>query len=539
MFFDFLSVEFYLIIIISIFNAFLINMCLNRGFVALQLGEYKNKSYFEYFKDTFYQYFGRIVFICALSLCFSIFVCLIFGVLEITLYLTFVSIVAYIYYVLDFIDKDKTREKRTELKFTKRFLRIYVLNLILNFIISYFLLVISVNYIDYLMYGMVCLTLPLAFFVLPLSNLILKPCEILIKINFKRKAKKKLSSYPNLVKIAITGSYGKTSTKFILKTILSEKYNVCASPSSYNTPMGLTKTILNNLEPYHDIFIAEMGANVKNDIKELCDLVNPSIGIITAVGNSHLKTFKTMENLKKTKFQLVESVQSLNGLMVFNADNETACDFYKMATCIKLSTSTVNFNADTFAMDIIINESGTSFTLHTKKGFCKCSTRLVGRHNIENILLAVSVAIELNLTLKEIQKAIQLLEPISHRLELKKQDNYYILDDSFNSNAVGAKNALEVLSYFKGKKIVVTPGIVELGDDAFEENLKFAKRVARIADVCIVVNKVNELAFKQGLEDKIKCYYAKNFNNAIYYLREELEKDACVLFENDLPDNFI
>ncbi|MGN1227523.1 MAG: Mur ligase family protein [Christensenellales bacterium] len=538
-FFDFYNINFYIILIISLICACLTSLLLYKPFTALQLDEYKNKGYFEYLKDSFSLFLSKIILITCISITFSVFLTLILQVLSINSLFSFISIFAFLYLTFDFIEKQKNEEQKIKLKFTKRFLRLFILNFIFNLIIIFILTTISVYYIDFLKYGICTLSILIALIILPFCNLLLKPIERLIKFRFKCKAKRKLKQYPNLIKIGITGSFGKTSTKFILSKILSTKYNICTSPKSYNTPMGLTKTILNDLQPYHDIFIAEMGANVKNDIKELCNLISPQIAIITAVGNQHLKTFKNMQNLISTKYQLIESVEKTGGLAIFNNDNDIVLDFYKKANCNKISTSTQAFNTDICALDINYTKNGSTFTLITPLGKINCKTKLLGKHNIQNILLAVGVAIKLNVPLKDIAKAINSLEPIKHRLNLIKKDNYYILDDSFNSNSVGASNALDVLSCFNGKKIVITPGIVELGKDSYETNLNFARKIAKVANICIIVNKTNFHALNDGIDNKIKVYDALNFSNAMNIVKYEIEKDACILIENDLPDNYV
>ena len=258
--------------------------------------------------------------------------------------------------------------------------------------------------------------------------------------------------------------------------------------------------------------------------------------------------------LIKTKFQLVQSVQSAGGLsgkggfMVFNADDAITHNFYTKCTCDKCNVSCTQFGVDVCALNVAYSEKGASFTLCTKEGKVNCQTKLVGKHNIQNILLATGVALKLGVGLKVIAKLISQLQPIEHRLQLRAVGEHFVLDDAFNSNQVGFINALEVLAFFKGKKIVVTPGIVELSKDAYNVNYYVATKIASVADVCIIVNKENEKALSDGLNSalsegqkngKLKIYKAQSFNEAKHILNDEIEVDACVLYENDLPDNYI
>lgn len=544
-FFDFGGIDFYLMIILAVFNAYLLMKFLNRGMIALQLDEYKNKRFFCFLFKSFNQYFGGAIYIFALSVLFAICVTLVFNLFSIGIVFSFISVVCYLYLMLDFIEKEEKLSqsglRKSKLNFTKRLKRLYFLAFLINFIATFALLRFSCMYVSFLGYGAISFSILLAFIILPFANLILKPFEWVVYMHYIKLAKKKLNDYPNLIKIAITGSYGKTSTKFILHKLLSENFKVCTSPNSFNTPMGLTKVILNNLQPYNDVLLVEMGANEKNDIKKLCDFINPQIGIVTAIGNAHLKTFKTKENLIKTKFQLVESVEQFGkgGFMVFNADNAGSSEFYGKCSCDKCEVSCKQFGVDVFALNVAYSEKGASFTLCTQSGKIDCKTKLVGKHNIENILLASSVALKLGVELRTVAKLINQLEPIKHRLELRADGEHFVLDDAFNSNQVGFVNALEVLSFFKGKKIVVTPGIVELDKDAYNSNYYVATKIASVADVCIIVNKENEKALSDGLGEKIKVYKAQTFNEAMHILNDEIEVDACVLFENDLPDNYV
>ena len=307
-----------------------------------------------------------------------------------------------------------------------------------------------------------------------LAVVILIPVEKSINRKYWKDAERILKGMSDLKVIGITGSYGKTSTKHFLERVLSEKYDVLITPGSYNTTMGVIRTVRELLKPFNNIFICEMGAKQKGDIKEICDLVHPFIGIVTAVGPMHLETFKSIENVQATKFELIDSLPS-TGLAVVNNDFEF-CRHREVnnVRCIRYSTlPKLRGKYDFWAEDISYSASGTTFTVKGKDGFdLQLSTRLLGDCNISNLIAAVIVSKELGVSSDEIIRGVAAIEPVEHRLSMKHTvSGVTILDDAFNSNPDGSRMALEVLKQFSGgKRIVVTPGMVELGHRQFEPN---------------------------------------------------------------------
>ncbi|MEG1500074.1 MAG: UDP-N-acetylmuramoyl-tripeptide--D-alanyl-D-alanine ligase, partial [Clostridia bacterium] len=376
----------------------------------------------------------------------------------------------------------------------------------------------------------------------PLVHFILIPFEHLVRIKYIKSAKRKLQKFPDLIKIGITGSYGKTSTKYILNTILSQSFNVCISPFSFNTPMGLTKVVHSYLKPEHEVLIAEMGARQVGDIAFLCDIIKPKYGILTSVGNQHLSTFFSIENITKTKYELIDSLPE-DGLAIFNGDNEICVNLQKNCKKKSLLTAISNENAFAHAKNVTVGHKGISFTLCINSEEIDCCTKLLGLHNLENILLCCALASHLGLTLKQISKGISELKPLSHRLEITSANGIHILDDSYNSSVKGSEAALNVLEMFPSKKkIIITPGLVELGGKEYAENFNFGKKMAKVASHVIVVNETHKEAISEGLlsegfgQDKI--IFAENLIAAQLQLKTIIKKGDIVLFENDLPDNY-
>ena len=219
------------------------------------------------------------------------------------------------------------------------------------------------------------------------AQFFISPTEQFVKNHYINAAKRILrkKQHKNLIKIGITGSYGKTSTKFILKTILSETYNVLATPESYNTTMGNIRVIREQLKPEHEIFISEMGARYKRDIWEICDIVHPKYAIITSIGPQHLETFKNIDNIVKTKAEILDSLPT-DGVAFLSKDNDYCKQLYKKEKREKYSYSLKDKKADVYAREIVLNEKGSNFIAETPIGEIKCSTVLLGEHNIGNIL---------------------------------------------------------------------------------------------------------------------------------------------------------
>ena len=386
--------------------------------------------------------------------------------------------------------------------------------------------------------------LPMALLpcVVALSALIAQPMEKSINRMYMRDAQRRMDAQPDLIRIGITGSYGKTSVKNILYTILSQKYNVLSTPASFNTPMGLTRVIRERLEPAHQIFLAEMGARHRKDIKELTDFIHPVIGVLTSVGPQHLDTFKTLENIIDTKYDLIRALPR-EGFAVFNDDGGICAGLYEKTFSVPKAI-VGRAGGDAWAEDVQVSAQGSSFTLRFGDGgSVQCHTRMLGAHNISNILLCCAVAKHLGLTDSQIQRGIGQLQPVEHRLQLlPSAGGVTVIDDAFNSNPAGAKAALDVLSKFPGRRIIVTPGMVELGGQEAEFNRQFGQQMAASADVCVLIGKRHTQPIREGLEaagyPAADIHVFSSLDEATAWLRGFMRAGDFVLYENDLPDHY-
>lgn len=433
------------------------------------------------------------------------------------------------------------RKSKKPLVFTKRVARLYSVAAIL----SIAAVVVTIIFGSFRATLGVLLLLAIFSWVVVMTALyILMPVENSINRKYYNDARRIIKSMPELKVIGVTGSFGKTSTKHYLNAILSEKYDVLMTPGSYNTTMGVIRTIREMLKPYHQIFICEMGAKNIGDVKEICELVDPEIGVVTAVGEMHLESFKTIENVQKAKFELVDSLPA-DGLAVVNNDFEYCANRRVDNVPIVRYAVSNPAGAQYVAEDIVYSPQGTSFTVKGNDGFTLAlTTQLVGECNISNLLAAVILAHYLGVSDERIRYAVSKIQQVEHRLNLKMTPGgVTIIDDAFNSNPSGSKMAVDVLSRFtSGKRIIVTPGMIELGERGPELNKKLGEHIGNGVDIAIVVGKYNREAIVEGVrstdfnEDNI--IIVDSFNEAQQRLAGLLQKGDTVLYENDLPDTF-
>ena len=540
-FFDFSNWHFYIAIILSAVNALILCFEGYKFLQVIQLSGYHTRGYFDWLKGSGGAYVGRLAIVVVLSLACMLVTNVILD--NYSDYLGYLGLIFYCLFSYIYIINVHLAPKKTPLKLTNRMNRANILMYILCFIFTFGLIILSSLYLPFLRFGIIAITPLVLPILVPFVHWMLKPLEAGINKGYVRRAEKKLAQFPNLIKIGITGSFGKTSTKNFLATILSEKYSVCATPFNFNTPTGITKTVLQNLTLGHQVFIAEMGARQQGDIQELCEIVEPKYGILTSIGAQHIATFKSLENVKRTKMELPKYLGT-KGFCVFNIDSPAVAEILPQSDCRKCTVS-INGPADIFATDIVTSSEGTRFTLHMDKKTLECSTKLLGLHNIDNLLLCVALARELGLSDQQILSGISKVAPVEHRLQLINAENgVTILDDTYNASIEGSQRALEVLEMFEGRrKIVITPGLVELGTMERLENYNFGKRISKVANIVIIVNKSNYLSIRQGLLDsgfdETKIYEAENLFATQEIMKQILLSGDVILWENDLPDNYI
>lgn len=379
----------------------------------------------------------------------------------------------------------------------------------------------------------------LLWFWVLVANTLNTPTEKMVAGWYIHDARRRLEDMPQLTVIGITGSYGKTSTKNFLHALLSVRYNVLMTPESFNTTMGVVRTVRERLRPSHQVFIAEMGAKNPGDIAEICDLVRPQYGMITSIGEQHLETFHTLDNIIKTKFELVDSLPE-NGIAFLNADNPYIRKHPVTKKAVTYGADKAS-HADYTADEIIIDRQGSRFTVTAPDGESEVfATKLLGAHNIQNLVGCIAVAHTLGIPLSELVYPVRMLKPVEHRLQLLPNG---FIDDAYNANPAGFRSALDVLKAFDAQRILVTPGMVELGERQDALNRELGRYAAGCCDWAVLVGEKQAPPLRQGLLEggfsPEKIHVAPTLQEGLAFLSTlPREEKRIVLLENDLPDNF-
>ena len=432
-----------------------------------------------------------------------------------------------------------------KLKITKRIIRLIITNILL---ISIILIITTLFYnkITLFIYSLNLLLIP---YLIIITNIINQPLEKMITKYYVNNAEKKLKHNKKLIKIAVTGSYGKTSTKNIINNILSDHFFTLTTPKSYNTLQGITKTINEQLNNNIEIFICEMGAFRPNEIKEMTKLINPDIVVITDIGEQHLETFKNINNIINSKFEIVDYSSAIP---ILNYDNEYIKKRnIKNKNIIKIGID--NKETDITSTDIKFNNTNnkltTNFNINYNNKKINIDTLLLGYHNIYNILLSYGVIKALErfnifITDEEFAESIYNMESIPHRLSLSKEQNIYLFDDGYNSNTKGFSNAIKVLSQMNTYKIIITPGLVDLNTLQKQYNENISKELFVFDEIYLINNQSSKYIYNylQEINKTNNVYIYESFKEAYQHiLSKHLNQnyEVSILIENDLPDNFL
>lgn len=380
-------------------------------------------------------------------------------------------------------------------------------------------------------------------FLLVLANKLLEPFEERVKAGFRDEAIEKFERLKPKT-IAITGSFGKTSTKHILAHILRSAAPTLATPGSVNTDMGITRVIRESLMEDHQYFIVEMGAYGPGSIARLCKLTPPDVGMITALGAAHYERFKTLETVAQAKFELAESVFERGGQTVVNKDgmdshllkdrmHAVPGDYMVVGEDGALSIKNYDLTKDGLVIKVLDGDE--ELTLKAP---------LYGRHQAGNILLAAACARAIGMPWAAIKGALATVPQIRYRLEVSKTAGQpTLINDAYNSNPVGFAGALEcldVLVELGGRRILLTPGMVELGTKHDDEHERLGALAAAHSDIVLVVTPDRIPTFMKGLEEankgNVTVMTFETQEKAEEWVKRNWEAGDAVLFENNLPD---
>lgn len=517
-------------------------------FKAFQQRGYKKTGYLKWLYKDDKKYMIRLTNISLLSFFAYLTFSFLFSAFNKVL-VRYLGLCIFVFFMIYFRFSQENKADRQNLDYTSRMKRLIVTTSIVASAIAYlilffmrkFLNAVSNTVWEYIGFSPVIFISFLMPVLVIIADRINYPIEEYKRRKYKKLCKDRLSTNKDLITIGITGSYGKTTVKNIIGTILREKYSVLITPQSYNTPMGISKSVLSGYTG-QEIFVCEMGARRKGDIAEICKFIPVDIGLITSVSRQHIESFKNFDNILDTKYELAENIKE-NGVMFFSADNDGSVTLYNRYDKEKFLVG-ISGQYGIKVDDIKVTSGGSTFNLEIdeKKVFCK--TVLLGEHNISNIVLAAGVAKFLGLTIEEIQKGIEKLQPISHRLQLVPNDKgINIIDDSYNANPHGVKAALKVLSLFEGRKFVITSGLIELKNLEKYENKKLGENLAKVADEVLLVGEQRAKPIIEGLTaggfDKKNIHIYSHIVEAANSIKETCVVGDTVLFLNDLPDTYL
>jgi len=378
--------------------------------------------------------------------------------------------------------------------------------------------------------------------------LALQPMTVLARSRILDMAKVKRAGLKNLKVIGITGSYGKTSTKEILKIILEQKFKVLTTKEHQNSEIGISHCILDELKPEHQVFICEMGAYDKGKIRQVANIVQPRIGVVTGVNEQHLALFGSMENLMSAEggIELTNALPE-NGVLILNEDsaliqNAKRWDKYQNDNVkIKIKLCSAKQKTDLWAENIVVEKDWLYFKVCDKAGgSADFKINLVGRHNIENVLLAAAVAKELGMSLSEITAACKKIKPGQGAMKLfRKEGSADIIDSTYSANPDGVITSLEHLKFWPGKKIIIMPCLIELGPAAKEVHEKIGRKIGQVCDFAVITTKdwfeeIRKTAVVGGMKPE-NIIFSESSKEILEKIKSYCQPESIILLEGRLP----
>lgn len=380
-----------------------------------------------------------------------------------------------------------------------------------------------------------------------LAGYLLLPLERSIYHGFLREAAGRMGTYPGRV-VGITGSYGKTTTKFITARLLESHYRVLKTPDGVNTTMGITRVIRTELSDAHEVFVVELAAYGPGEIREVCDILHPRLAILTTVGVQHLERFGTPARIAEAKYELLAALPP-GGSAVVNADDPVCLELAHRAQAdgkrvILYGTGEAAGELAVRGADVKVSARGASFRVTAGGKTAVFETRLLGRWNLSNILAGMAAALEWGVPLSAMREAVAGLRPPPRRLEVREEGGIVKILDVANANPRGAQAALEVLSQFEGgSRILITPGLVELGPIQAEENRRLGQAAASVCDYVVLVGPEQTRPIRQGLLEggfpSDRVLLARHADEVADGLAGIVRPGDILLYENRLPDTYL
>ncbi len=388
----------------------------------------------------------------------------------------------------------------------------------------------------------------LAPLTLPIANVLMIPAETIVRESYLHSARR-VMAMANPIVIAITGSYGKTSTKEYVTHLLSGRYRVLKTPKSYNTLMGVCK-IINQILPNdqsYDYFVVEMGAYITGEIAAICRLTRPAISLVTAVGPMHLERFGNLDNTARAKYEIIEALPA-EGAAIFNDDDPRVKAMHDLgypATRVGVTQQSTS-GARLSASKVVMTIDGLDFdvTDATSGEVVHVQAPIYGVHNVSNLLMALATAQQVGISLADAARRAATLQPAEHRLVRRVLPNGVVtIDDAYSANPVGSRQALAVLALnTNGARIVISSGMVELGPIQADENRKLGIDMAHTATEVVLINSKQTAPLREGLEaanfPAIKLHSVETTAEAVAWMMANTQAGDAVLIMADLPDNY-
>lgn len=427
------------------------------------------------------------------------------------------------------------RDFRKPLKFTLKIKLIEALSSLLILFVAFF---ISNNFNDNLtrmstLVLLFALGLYISYIFLIIINVLLLPIDFFTKEFLVFSAKNKIKKLSNLKIIGVAGSYGKTGMKDLITTVLEEKYQVIKTPESVNTPVGIARTILSHVNEKTEILVVEIGEYYPGDIKNICLIAPPHIGVITGINEAHFERLKSIDNSVKTIFEIAQNMKP-DGILLLNGKDQVVKNNYKKF----VKNQEIYFYSSKGKIEF--NEDAPGYI------YQKIFLPILGKYNLDKIDGVIYLANKLGLTDQEIENGLKKIKTPAHRLQpiLNREKNILVIDDSYNGNPDGVEEAIITLSLFKKRrKIFITPGLVEMGNKSKEVHQRIGKRLNDVVDLVILVKNSVTPNIEGGLIkagfDKKNIIWFSSMMEAQNNLGSILKSGDVVLFQNDWPDNYV
>ena len=378
--------------------------------------------------------------------------------------------------------------------------------------------------------------LPLYFVWFSVALLVLKPLDALAKNRIVASAKSKLDNFPDIKIIGVAGSYGKTTMKEVLKQVLSIKYKVLSTPDSVNTPVGIGRWVLNKVTDEAQILIVEMGEHYTGDIKEICDITKPNFAVVTGINESHLERMGNMDTVISTVFEIVSSSEP--GAVIFlNADDKRVVDNYQQFAWPDHKTEKFqisNFKFPKFNVEKLCWEGELD-------SLGKIEINLLGEYAFGDVDAAVKIGKSMGMSDEELRRGIANIKPVEHRLQtIKSAGDVLVIDDAYNGNPDGVREAINVLSKFSSRrKVFITPGLVEMGKSTAYVHRTIGQELAGVADVVILIKNSVTPFIAEGFKSDDKVVWFDTALKAHAGLKNILKPGDVVLFQNDWGDQYL